>query len=588
MKKAIKQSTLTFLLSTISILLIIGAMAAFFAVVTINNQIQIATNERYELALNANRFMNASGCLTDEVRAYAATGNKVHYDEYWNEINNLKNRETGVANMKAIGITAEEQAKIDEMAVVSNNLVPLEKKAMEAAAAGNKESAINSVYGEAYEQDVAKMNQLKADFLTMLDHRTQSKIDQLVFISRILNIAMSFMIVLVVLLQILMFIAIRRKVIKPIIAVQNEMMEFAKGNLSSYFALEPDTSEIGMLVASIISTKNELKKYISDISEKLTLIARGDMTAHVNMDYLGDFAPIRESLIIINDSLNDTLFQISQSADQVASGSEQVAGGAQALSQGATEQASSVQELSATITEISDQVNKNAKSAIETSALSTRAGNKLMEGNQEMQRMISAMEEIKISSQEIAKIIKVIDDIAFQTNILALNAAVEAARAGAAGKGFAVVADEVRNLASKSADAAKNTTGLIENAIQSVKNGTEIAENTAATLSEVMVDAQQSTELIQTIAKASDQQATSITQVTQGVEQISSVVQMNSATAEESAAASEELSSQALMLKELVGKFKLKNNVQMSSCKSAGIDWYSQHEPSELYNTSKY
>jgi len=202
-------------------------------------------------------------------------------------------------------------------------------------------------------------------------------------------------------------------------------------------------------------------------------------------------------------------------------------------------------------------VNRNASSASNANQLANAAYGEVKRGNESMQKMISAMTEISDSSSEIGKIIKTIEDIAFQTNILALNAAVEAARAGAAGKGFAVVADEVRNLASKSAEAAKNTTALIESSANSVKYGTEIANQTAQSLSEIIDGVSKTSDLIGEISRATNEQATSINQVTLGVDQISAVVQNNSATSEESAASSEELNNQAQMLKTLVGKFKI-------------------------------
>jgi len=250
---------------------------------------------------------------------------------------------------------------------------------------------------------------------------------------------------------------------------------------------------------------------------------------------------------------------MSQSSEQVSSGSEQVSNGAQALAQGATEQASSIEELSATITEIASNVKLNATSAADASIKVNHVSSELDVSNQNMQDMIAAMSKISDSSSQIGKIIKAIEDIAFQTNILALNAAVEAARAGAAGKGFAVVADEVRNLASKSAEAANNTTALIENSIKEVENGTKIADQTATALKKVVLEATAVSNTVTLISQASNEQANSINQITLGVDQISSVVQTNSATAEESAAASEELSGQAQILKSLVGKFKLKN-----------------------------
>ena len=253
-------------------------------------------------------------------------------------------------------------------------------------------------------------------------------------------------------------------------------------------------------------------------------------------------------------------YSVDKSCGQLAYVANQVAAGSQALSHGSTAQASAIQQLSATISDISQQVKMNAANAEKATKISTEAFHEVELGNKQMEHMMKAMDEISSSSSQIGKIIKTIDDIAFQTNILALNAAVEAARAGAAGKGFAVVADEVRNLASKSAEAAKNTTSLIENSIRAVENGTKIAAETAKSLSVIVEETKQSTQLINQISQASNEQAVSISQVTQGVEQISAVVQTNTATAEESAAAAEELNGNVLTLKQLVDSFLSSQN----------------------------
>lgn len=292
-------------------------------------------------------------------------------------------------------------------------------------------------------------------------------------------------------------------------------------------------------------------------------MADGDFTVDsvCEAEYTGGFHPLLVSFRGIADKLNDTMQQINQSSTQVASGSQQVASGSQALSQGATEQASSVQELASTINEISNRIKQNADNAQNANEKAGSISTEMNVSNEKMHQMIQAMEDITSCSNEIGKIIKTIEDIAFQTNILALNAAVEAARAGTAGKGFAVVADEVRNLASKSADASKDTSALIENSLKAVENGTRIADETAKSLYQAVNDVNEMAGIIGQISQASIAQADSIAQITIGVDQISSVVQTNSATAQESAAASEELSSQSQLMKNLVGRFKLKNNV---------------------------
>jgi methyl-accepting chemotaxis protein len=316
--------------------------------------------------------------------------------------------------------------------------------------------------------------------------------------------------------------------------------------------------EIGSLANSLKIAASTLKLYVSDISANLGYIAQGDMTAEITQDYRGDFVPIKDAFQQISSGLSETLSTINISSAQVNSGAEQVSSGAQALAQGATEQASSTEELSATISEISESVRQNSGNVVIVSGYIKDTVLGVKNSNQQMNKMLAAMNNINISSNQIVKIIKVIDDIAFQTNILALNAAVEAARAGSAGKGFAVVADEVRNLASKSANAAKQTTVLIEGSIHDVQDGSKIADQTAKLLSEVAIKVELVGGTIGKIDKASAEQAMAIEQITQGVEQVSAVVQTNSATAEQSAAASEELSAQAEMLSGLIARFKLK------------------------------
>lgn len=347
---------------------------------------------------------------------------------------------------------------------------------------------------------------------------------------------------------------------KPVEEIKEVAEKMAAGNLDVSLDYQ-SRDELGNLSDSMRSLIHMFREIIDDMSYGLASLGSGDFTVESKVEelYVGDFQRLLTSMHQIIERLSQTLGQISMASDQVSAGSDQVSAGSQALSQGATEQASSVEELAATINEISSQVSENAENAQQGSKLADAAGAKIELGNRQMQEMIAAMGEISDKSGQIGKIIKTIEDIAFQTNILALNAAVEAARAGAAGKGFAVVADEVRNLASKSAEASKSTAALIEGSIQAVERGTSLADETANTLSEVVVSAKQVVEVVDNISRASSEQALSIAQVTQGIDQISSVVQTNSATAEESAAASEELSGQAQMLKNLVEKFKLRN-----------------------------
>jgi len=352
---------------------------------------------------------------------------------------------------------------------------------------------------------------------------------------------------------------ILRKSLKPIDYIIKLATNMKNGNLNSQeekFIKSND--ELGELTEIFIETSKILSSYINDIDNVLNSISSGNLDISVDSEYVGDFNSIKISLNNIINSLNNTFREIQESSDEVASSSDQVAAASQDLSQGATEQTSSVEELSATIQDISLAVQNNAKSSNKANVMANSLGEELNAGNQQMKLTVEAMNTISQKSGEIGKIIKSIEDIAFQTNILALNAAVEAARAGAAGKGFAVVADEVRNLAGKSASAAKDTALLIHDTIKAVQNGTEMVNDTEKTLLKVVQETKDIISIIENISKETQEQSSSIHEITIGMEQISSVIQTNSATAEESAAASEELSSQADVLKKLVMNFKLK------------------------------
>ncbi len=371
------------------------------------------------------------------------------------------------------------------------------------------------------------------------------------------SIMFSIITVILVTIVLIVTVIVSGFITKPIAKITKRVLELSEGDLNTQMPDVHSKSEIGLLFNALDSTITTLKSYINDISGNLAMISDGDLTVRVSTQYKGDFLPIKKSIDNISSSLNEALSQIDVSAQQVNSGAGQVSNGAQALSQGAAEQASAVEELVATVEIISRQTNDNAANASKARELSEDAAAEVSDGNQQMSRMIEAMNEINNASAEISKIISVIDDIAFQTNILSLNAAVEAARAGAAGKGFAVVADEVRNLAAKSAEAAKNTTALIETSIRKISEGAKLADGTAQSLNQIVNSVNKVSELIHNIDIASAEQASSLVQVTQGMDQISAVVQTNSATAEESAAASQELSGQASMLEALINKFKL-------------------------------
>ena len=560
MKKAINQSLMVYILNGISILAMLFLVYSLMEYSAVNSRLDTAHEERFELTYNANRFMNGSAYLTNEVRAFSATGMQEHYDNYWNEINNLKNRDIGVAELQRIGITEEEQAMIDSMSALSNELVPLEEQAMNNVKAGKKNEAIDYVYGEAYSTAITKINALKEEFLEALDERSARQIEILMEKTGLIKAEMIVAFIVVAITQLINIVITRVRVLTPVVLVRDQMVEISKGNLSANFTLEANTSEIGMLAASIHETKSELKKYIQDINRKLSALAEGNMDQTIGNDYRGEFQPIQQAMGQILESLNDALNQINVTARQVSTESKRMASDAQVLSGGAVKQASAVQELSASIQEISGQVESTSRDAGQARESSMDASAQLQICRAKMEELTAAMENISKSSAQIGGIIKTIENISSQTNILALNATVEAARAGEAGKGFSVVADEVRSLANKSSEAAKNITDLIEESMNLVDQGMALSEETTNALLGVVKGAKVATEMIDRIADAAVSQSQSIKQVTLGMEQISEVVQTNASTAEKSAASAEELYGQAEEMLVAVQRFKLRRH----------------------------
>lgn len=348
-------------------------------------------------------------------------------------------------------------------------------------------------------------------------------------------------------------------IVRPVKQLDEVAERLAQGDLDVMVEAN-SRDEVGALARSISSVVDRLKTYIAyieEVSDVLDAFGKGNLVFELHQEYVGEFNRLKVAMNHIQKALSTTLFQIVDSALQVDNSTNQIAAAAQSLAQGSTEQASTVLELSNAVQELSDRSVKETQKALALRDGITAMGDDLRRSNQQMKDMVVAMEDITTQSNEIGKVIKAIEDIAFQTNILALNAAVEAARAGAAGKGFAVVADEVRSLATKSSEAAKSSSQLIENSIQAVKTGSGVANHTADTLQKIAEDAGGVVAEMEAFAERYQEQTMQLGQISEGIEQISAVVQTNSATAEETAASSEELSGQAHLMKELTAQFKM-------------------------------
>ena len=345
---------------------------------------------------------------------------------------------------------------------------------------------------------------------------------------------------------------ISRSLTIPMKQAVSMLDDLEKGHLNTRLNMQR-RDEIGQMATTMDQFADSLQ---NEVVSSMQRLANGDLTFEITPRDGQD--QLRGTLKKLGEDLNNLLMQIQVASEQIDSGSSQVSESAQSLSDGAAQSAASVEEISSSMNEIGSQTNTSAEYAQQANQLATSARQAADTGSERMNAMISAMEEINASGQNISKIIKVIDEIAFQTNLLALNAAVEAARAGQHGKGFAVVAEEVRNLAARSSKAAAETAELIEGSVEKASNGTQIAEQTAEALGEIVGSISKVTDLIGEIAAASNEQAQGIAQVNIGMQQIDQVIQQNTASAEESAATSEELSSQAAELKHQLSRFTLK------------------------------
>ena len=356
--------------------------------------------------------------------------------------------------------------------------------------------------------------------------------------------------------------ALIKSIVTPVAQVHNALTEFSQGHFDAEVDFE-STSELGEMCDAMRTSQHILYEVVEDMCAALGNMSHGDFDVRTKVEklYVGRLQDILMAIRETTFDLSRAMLSVRESADQVDLGSEQVATSAQALAQGTTEQASAVEELVATIAELSEQVKRNAENAAHANDMSNQAAGGVVESNTSMNELMKAMDEITRTSEQINRIVKTIDDIAFQTNILALNAAVEAARAGAAGKGFAVVADEVRNLAAKSAEAAKNTTNLINETQSAIAKGSALANSTSSSLNAVVEKAQVVTMKIDEIAKASNEQAKAVEQMNLGIEQISSVVQAASASSEETAAASDQMAALATNLQKLLEHFTLRSEV---------------------------
>ncbi len=523
----------------------------------INIMLMLENTEQLENTMYLNQYRLGSKTLTSEVQSYAVTGDKQHYDNYMKELNTDKNRDIAWAGLQANNLTDEEWAAMEQIAGMSNGLVPLEEQAMEYAGKGQLKEAMSMVFGEEYSTTVQQISALTDSTISSIQARMQAK--QSLLNTLMLASFVAFIVAFVYTSKKVQDVTkfAKTELVQPIVEVSKQMTVLAKGEFDVPLDLVADESEVGSMVASIATMKNNFNNMIHEISEVLGEMGSGNYHVTVTQEYVGEFVKIKESMLKIIADTRKTLNTIKDVAKEIDGGSEQLAQASVDLAEGCTTQALQVKEVAERIDEMTRNVEKNAEEAKEAVEISNNASTLLLEGNAKMQELKIAIGEISKCSEEIGTIIATIEDIASQTNLLSLNASIEAARAGEAGKGFAVVAEQVKKLAEESTQAAGETTKLIETTIAAVDKGIAIADATAKNMDEVMVGAKATTEKMMQMADSLKEEAKIMELIDESVSQVSAIVDNNSATSEETAAVSEEQSAQVTTMVQLMDQFEI-------------------------------
>lgn len=547
LKSLVKQALLSVVIGGV---LLVGFIAFNMGLSSIRTA-QINTT----VALNQYRI--ASKTLTYDIQSYAVTGEQKYYDGYMKELNEDKNREKAIESLKKCALKEDEWTSLNQIAAMSDQLVPLEEEAIAYVQAGDLEAAQACVFSTEYGNSVDQISRQTDETILAILQRKDNRQTVVKVLQYFLEIlfALSFLYVVREMIKTIKF--SEKELLEPILKVSDQMTVLAGGEFHVELDMEEDESEVGKMVSAIAFMKKNLLGMIKEITQTLEKMGNGDYRIEIKQEYVGEFVTIKESFVQIGEKMQETISTIRTVSGQIDSGSEQLAYAAQDLAENCTLQAMKVSELMTAFDAMTKSMEENAREAEESARMASSAGGTLTKGNEKLQELKAAIQEVGRCSKQISTIIEAIDDIASQTNLLALNAAIEAARAGEAGKGFAVVAEQVKKLAAESASAAGRTTELIETTISAMNKSISIAEETEANMNEVMTDAREATEKMGQIEQILKRDTGRMQELNQNVTQVSSAVDNNSATSEETAAVSTEQKSQVEAMVSLVEKFEI-------------------------------
>lgn len=515
------------------------------------------SNEQVENTTYLNQYRIGSKVLTASVQGYATTGDIAYYNDYMKELNEDKNRDIAWEALKENNLKESEWSALEHIAQMSQNLVPIEEKAMDSVKQGRLSEAQSYVFGDSYEKVVKEINSSTDTCIKNIQSRMSAT-------KNIYNIAMYISMILFIVSFIAIVLRIRttvafskKELLTPIVKVSDQLKELAGGHFVNNMDLVEDDSEVGNMVGAINFMNYNFTNMITELSAVLEKMGQGNYNVELTQEYVGEFEKIKDSMIKIITDTKETLKGIQNAAHEIGSGSEQLAQAATDLAEGSTVQASKISETTAMIDSMAESIESKAKEAEETAQISKEAAKVVHNGNIKMQELKEAISRISDCSKEIHSIIEVIEDIAGQTNLLSLNASIEAARAGEAGRGFAVVAEQVKNLAEQSTQAAGETTRLIQNTIHAVEKGMVIADETEASMTEVMEGAKGATEKMIQMADGLSKEVESVRQIDENIAHVAEIVDSNSAASEETAAISEEQSAQIQTMVQMVEQFEI-------------------------------
>jgi len=539
--------------------IIVIGIGIFWLIMCIASSVLITVAKDAQIGVgNAlNQYRLASRNLTLSIQSYAVTGDTQYLDAYRTEVDEDQNREKAIDILTGYNINADEWKKLNNIAALSNGLISYEEAAIAGVEAGNMDWAREQVFGPAYEEGVAQISTLTDEVISQIQDRKESQCGVL----EIIQYACIIFFVAAVVAVLFMFVKVVKfagtELLVPVKRVAEQMNYLAQGDFSEPFDLKQDDTEIGSMAKSIAFMKSNMHDMISEISAVLNQMGGGDYRVDLKKNYVGEFTQIKESLLVIIESMRETLNTLRVAADEINLGSDQLASAAQDLAEGSSDQAVQVADLVEAMKVMAGSMEQNASDAAASVELATRAGATLQQGNEKMEDLKVAISEIANCAEQIHSIITTIEGIAEQTNLLSLNAAIEAARAGEAGRGFAVVAEQVKNLAEESARASGQTTQLIETTIAAVDKGISIADETVENMIEVMQGAMEATQRMGQIADVLNNEVTNIHNINNTLGRVSEVVDSNSATSQETAAVSEEQKAQVETMASLVDYFKI-------------------------------